>query len=89
MYPQSCLSVLGLGTVDCGSAKVCSHAIFETCFFYDKAIWIAANDCYIYFYFCAIDSYTPINKFYSFVVFSLLINGNKLSSFNNLSSDTL
>ena len=22
-----------------GSAKVCSHAIFETCFSYDKNIW--------------------------------------------------
>ena len=32
------------------SAKVCSPAIFETCFSYDKDIWIAATDCYMYFY---------------------------------------
>ena len=33
-----------------GSAKVCSPAIFETCFSYDKDIWIAATDYYIYIY---------------------------------------
>ena len=27
-----------------GSAKVCSPAIFETCFSFDKDIWIAATD---------------------------------------------
>ena len=27
-----------------GSAKVCSPAIFETCFFYYKDIWIDSND---------------------------------------------
>ena len=32
---------------NCGSAKVCLPAIFETCFSYDKDIWIAATD-----YFC-------------------------------------
>ena len=31
-------------TFNFGSAKVCSHASFETCFFYDKDIWIAATD---------------------------------------------
>ena len=57
-------------TFNYDSAKVCSPAIFETYFSYDKAILIAANDYYMYFYFCAIsiDSYTPINKFYSFGV---------------------
>ena len=31
-------------------AKVCSSAIFETSFSYDKDLWIAANDYYMYFY---------------------------------------
>ena len=33
-----------------GSAKVCSPAITETYFSYDKDIWIAVTDYYIYFY---------------------------------------
>ena len=32
------------------SAKVCSCAIFETCFTFTKDIWIAATDYYMYFY---------------------------------------
>ena len=35
-------------TFNFGSAKVCSPAIFETCF--DKDIWIAATYYYLYFY---------------------------------------
>ena len=31
-------------TFNFGSAKVCSPAIFETCFSYDKDIWIPATD---------------------------------------------
>ena len=27
-----------------GSAKVCSPAVFETCFFFDKDTWIASTD---------------------------------------------
>ena len=50
-----------------GSAKVCSPAIFKTCFSYDKKIWIAATDYYMYLYF-------PVNKFYNIIMFSLLIN---------------
>ena len=51
------------------SAKVCSLAIFETFCSYDKAIWIAATDYYMFLHNCAIsiDSYSPINKFYSFI----------------------
>ena len=30
--------------------KVCVPAILETCFSYDKDIWIAATDYYMYFY---------------------------------------
>ena len=37
-------------TFNFGIAKVCSPAIFETCFSYDKDIWIAATDYYMYFF---------------------------------------
>ena len=37
-------------TFNFGSAKVCSPAIFETFFSYDKDIWIAATDYYMHFY---------------------------------------
>ena len=37
-------------TLNFGSAKVCSHAIFEISFSYDKDIWIAATDYYMHFY---------------------------------------
>ena len=37
-------------TFSFGSAKVCSPAIFETSFSYNKDIWIAATDYYMYFY---------------------------------------
>ena len=33
-----------------GSANMCSPAIFETCFYLDKDIWIASTDYYMYFY---------------------------------------
>ena len=32
-------------TFNSGSGTVCSPGIFETCFSYDKDIWIAASDC--------------------------------------------
>ena len=35
---------------DLGSARVCSPAIFETYFSYDKDIWIAETDNYLYLY---------------------------------------
>ena len=53
-----------------GSAKVCSPAIFETCFSFDKDIGIAATDYYMYFYIIvlfSIDIYSPVNKFYSVI----------------------
>ena len=37
-------------TFNFDSAKVCSSAIFETSFSYDKDIWIAASDYYVHFY---------------------------------------
>ena len=55
-----------------GTAKVCSPAIFEMPFSYDKDTWITATDYYMYFYiigfFFATDSYSPINKFYIFII---------------------
>ena len=36
-------------TFSFGPTKVCSPAIFETCFSYDKDIWIAATDYYMHF----------------------------------------
>ena len=66
-------------TFNFGFAKVCSPAIFETWFSYDKDIWIAATGYYILYVLLhncviSINSFSPINKFYSFVIFSLLIN---------------
>ena len=37
-------------TFNFGSAKVCSPAIFETCFSYNKDIWITLTDYKMYFY---------------------------------------
>ena len=37
-------------TFNFGPANVCSPAIFETSFSYDKDIWIAGTDYYMYFY---------------------------------------
>ena len=64
-------------TFNFGSAKLYSPGMFEECFTYDNDIWIAATDYYnVLLRNCAIsiDSYSPVNKFYSFIIFSLLIN---------------
>ena len=37
-------------TFSFSSAIMCSPTTFETCFSYDKDIWIAATDYYMYFY---------------------------------------
>ena len=57
-------------TFSFGSAKVCSPAILETAFSYDKYIWIAATD----YLSISIDISSPVNKFYIIIIFSLLIN---------------
>ena len=57
-----------------GSAKGCSPVIFETCFSYDKDIWIAATDYYIHFYKIVLFSLTTILQLINFTAFSLLIN---------------
>ena len=65
-------------TFNFGSAKVSSPAIFDTSFSYDKDKWNAATDSYNYalLHNCtiSIDSYSPIKKFYSFIIFSFLMN---------------
>ena len=48
-------------------------------FSYDKDIWIAANDYHthsfiLYYYPIFIDIYFPSNKFYSVIIFSLLVS---------------
>ena len=80
-------------TFNFGSVKVCSPAIFETSFSFDKDMFITATDCYMHFYVImlfSIDNYSPINKLYSFMIVSLLINAvnlaNELSCFNTLHS---
>ena len=45
-------------TFSFGSAKMCSPAILETCFSYDKDIWIAATDYHMYFYIIVLLNFT-------------------------------
>ena len=49
-----------------GSDKVCSPAIFETCFSYEKDIWIAATDYYMYFDIIALFPLTAIHHLINF-----------------------
>ena len=49
-------------TFNFGSAKVCSTAIFETSFSYDKDIWIAATDYYLDFYIIVLLPLTAIHQ---------------------------
>ena len=47
----------------------------ETSFFYDTDIWIATTDYYMHFNIIVLfDSYSSTTKFYSFIIYSLLIN---------------
>ena len=55
-------------TLSFGSAKVCSPAIFETCFFEDKDIWIAATDYYMYFHIIVLFPLTSILQLINFTV---------------------
>ena len=63
-------------TFNFGSAKVCSPAIFETCFSYDKDMGCCRWLVYVFLHNCSIsiDSYSPDNKFYSFIIIIILIN---------------
>ena len=49
-----------------GYARVCSPAIFETSFSYDKDMWIAATDCYMHFYIIVLFPLTAILQLISF-----------------------
>ena len=49
-----------------GSAKVSSPAIFETCFSFDKDIWIAATDYYMHFYIIVLFTVTSIHQLINF-----------------------
>ena len=53
-------------TFNFGSAKVYSPAIYETSFFYDKDICIAATDYYMYFYIIMLFALTAILQFVNF-----------------------
>ena len=53
-------------TFNFGYAKVCSPAVFETSFSYNKDIWIAATDCYIHFYIIVLFPLTAILQLKSF-----------------------
>ena len=59
------------------SAEVCSPAMFDACFSFDKDTWIASTDYYMYYYIIllfSINICSPVDKFYSVIIFSLLIN---------------
>ena len=51
-------------TFNFGSAKVCSPAIFETCFPYNKDIWIP--DDYMHFYIIVLFPLTVILQLINF-----------------------
>ena len=59
-------------TLNFGSAKVCSPAIFEICFSYDKDIWIAGTDYYMHFYIIVLFPLTAILQFISFTASEFL-----------------
>ena len=52
--------------VNFGSAKVCSPAIFETCFSFDKDTWIASTDYYMYLYIIVLFPLTSILQLINF-----------------------
>ena len=56
-------------TFNFGFGKVCSPAIFETCFSYDKDIWIAEADYCIYFYIIVLFPLTAFIQLINCLVF--------------------
>ena len=48
------------------SGEVCSPAILETCFSYDKDVWIAATDYYMYYYIIVLFPLTSILQLINF-----------------------
>ena len=55
-------------TFNFGSVKVCALAILKTCFSYDKDIWIAATNYYMYFYIIVLFPLTSIPQLIHFTV---------------------
>ena len=55
-------------TLSFGSAKVCSSAILESCFPYDKDIWIAETYYCMYFYIIVLFPLTSILQLINFTV---------------------
>ena len=55
-------------TFNFGSAKVCSSAIFETSFSYDKDIWVDATDYYMHFNIIVLFLLIAILKLINFTV---------------------
>ena len=55
-------------------AKVCSPAIIEMYFSYDKDIWIAVIDYYVYFYLILLFLLVAILQFINFAVSSLIFS---------------
>ena len=53
-------------TFNFGSAKVCSPAIFETSFCYDKDMWIAEAVYNMHFYIIELFPLTPILQLINF-----------------------
>ena len=53
-------------TFNFGSVKVCSPAIFETSFSYDKDIWIAATVYYMHFFIIVLFPLTSILQLINF-----------------------
>ena len=53
-------------TFSFGSAKVCSHAVFETSFSYNKDIWIAATAYNMHFYIIVLFPSTAILQLIKF-----------------------
>ena len=60
-------------TFNFGSAKVCSLAIFETSFSYDKDICIAATDYCMHFYIIVLFPLTAILQFINFIASKFLV----------------
>ena len=54
-------------TFNVGSAKLCSPAMFETCFSYDKDILIAATENYMYIYIVLLFPLTAILQLIHFI----------------------
>ena len=60
-------------TFSFGSTKVCSPAIFETCFSYDKDLWNSTTDFYMIFYVIVLFPLTSILQLIDFTASFFLV----------------